>query len=404
MSILYDVLGLGCSEFPQSVLDEVRLELTDIYGIPCEIICNKSLGNTLKNIGKTVCYIPPSKKSKTVSDLYSRVIKDLKNGKKVIIFGHSYGGSVASRVAELIHDNQIKTSRLLIVTFGSIYVPQPSKTRGVNIKHLMFYNDVALKCNHLNPKKDLFVYWRTHKLSHYNSEWYQILGSDIQWKIHNDYGPEIKLPLLKKFIDYGNNRTKSLTTRTKVLTNRTKALTNRTKSLTNRVRILFNGPRTPMNRPRTPMNRPRTPMNRPRPRTPRNAPNFFTKTHAAPRMKPINVKLNNVSNYTNMRRNILKATNVPGTYKLRRTLLANLNKKLSNLPRENFISLSNIRPSKNTHYVLKNGNHPGTWLYLEPTSFNMLKREVRRTRDTFKFTHPTTRRLMNIRNFKLVKM
>jgi hypothetical protein len=391
MSILYDVLGLGCSEFPQSVLDEVRLELTDIYGIPCEIICNKSLGNTLKNIGKTVCYIPPSKKSKTVSDLYSRVIKDLKNGKKVIIFGHSYGGSVASRVAELIHDNQIKTSRLLIVTFGSIYVPQPSKTRGVNIKHLMFYNDVALKCNHLNPKKDLFVYWRTHKLSHYNSEWYQILGSDIQWKIHNDYGPELKIPLLKKFIDIRKN--------TKALTNRTKALTNRTKSLTNRPRTPMNRPRTPMNRPRTPMNRPRTPMNRPR--TPRNAPKFFTQTYAAPRMKPINVKLNNVSNYTNMRRKIIKATNVPGTYELRRKLLANLNRQLSNLPRENFISLSNIKPSKNTHYVLKNGNHPGTWLYLEPNSYHTLALKVGR-RGTF--THPTTRRLVNIRNFKLVKI
>lgn len=147
--------------------------------------------------------------------------------------------------------------------------------------------------------------------------------------------------------------------------------------------------------------KPSTPLRK----TPRNAPRFFTKTHAAPRQKPIiNVKLNNVSNYTNMRRKIIKATNEPGTYKLRRTLLANLNKKLSNLPRENFISLSNIRPSKNTHYVLKNGNHPGTWLYLEPYSFNMLNREVRRTHDTFKFTHPTTRQSMNIRNFKLVKI
>lgn len=145
--------------------------------------------------------------------------------------------------------------------------------------------------------------------------------------------------------------------------------------------------------------KPSTPLRK----TPRNAPKFFTKTHTDPRMKPINVKLNSVSNYTNMRRKIIKATNVPETYELRRTLLVNLNKKLSNLPRENYITLSNITPSKNTHYVLKNGNHPATWLYLEPTSFNMLKREVRRTRDTFKFTHPTTRSLMNIRNFKLVK-
>ena len=102
-----------------------------------------------------------------------------------------------------------------------------------------------------------------------------------------------------------------------------------------------------------------------------------------------------------MRRKIIKATNVPGTYELRRKLLANLNRQLSNLPRENFISLSNIKPSKNTHYVLKNGNHPGTWLYLEPNSYHTLALKVGR-RGTF--THPTTRRLVNIRNFKLVKI
>jgi pimeloyl-ACP methyl ester carboxylesterase len=397
MSILYDVLGLGCSEVPQRTLRIVKSQLTKIYKIPCEIICNNSLKSTLKNIGKTVCYIPPSKKSKVVRDLYSNVIKNLKHGKKVIIFGHSYGGSVASRVAELLHDNQINTSRILIVTFGSIYVPHPSKTLGVNIKHIMFENDVALKCNHLNPKKDLYVDWRIHPLSHLKSKWYQILGSDIQWEIHNDYGPEIKLPLLKNFI--ATNRPMTSSNRPMTPANRTKALMNRTKTLANRVRILMNRrPRTPMNRPRTPMNRPRTPMNRPR--TPRNAPKFFINTRAAPKMKPINVKLNNVSNYTNMRRKILKATNVPGTYELRRKLLANLNRKLYNLPRENFISLSNITPSKNTHYVLKNGNHPGTWLYLEPNSFHNLALKVGR-RGTF--THPTTRRLVNIRNFKIVK-
>jgi len=134
--------------------------------------------------------------------------------------------------------------------------------------------------------------------------------------------------------------------------------------------------------------------------TPRNRPMLLSRSRAAPKMKPINVKLNNVSNYTNMRRKIIKATNIPGSYELRRKLLANLNRKLDNLPRENFISLSNITPSKNTHYVLKNGNHPGTWLYLEPNSFHNLALKVGR-RGTF--THPTTRRLVNIRNFKIVK-
>lgn len=133
----------------------------------------------------------------------------------------------------------------------------------------------------------------------------------------------------------------------------------------------------------------------------RNAPKFFSKTHAAPKSKvPVpNINLKNVSNYMNLRRKILRSTNIPGTYTTRKKLLEKLDRNLENIKRENFISLENVVPSRNTHYVLKNG-HPGTWLFLRPNSYHNLAMRIGR-RGTFE--HPTTRRIMHFGNFKLVK-
>lgn len=120
----------------------------------------------------------------------------------------------------------------------------------------------------------------------------------------------------------------------------------------------------------------------------------------APRIKRFNTNISNLSNYMNMRKKIIKQTNIPGAYQLRRLLLEKLNRQVRKFPRENFLSLNEILPSRNTHYILKNGNHPGTWLYLTPNSYHELA--LRAGRGGV-FRHPTTYKMLKMRNFKFVK-
>lgn len=309
-SIIFNVLGSRCSNLSQNNIKEIQSQLEERYEMPCEVICNPSFGNTLKNIGKTICHIPPSKSSTTVRSLYSKVIRHLNQGYNVIVFGHSYGGSVASRVAEILHDRQIRTNRLLIVTFGSIYVPNPNRTQGVNIRHVMFDNDVALRCNHLKRSRDSFVDWRDHKLSHIKSKWYNV--SNIEFKIHKDYGSEIKLPLIKNFL-------------------------NKQKNIRN---------------------------------IPKNAPRIFS----GPRPKKIEIKIKsvNIQNYPNIYKKIKTLTNIPGAYNLRKKLISNLGKEIRVY---DFIGLKHFKPyfTKN-YYYLKYGKDPKQWLFLLPDSYNMLRR------------------------------
>lgn len=121
----------------------------------------------------------------------------------------------------------------------------------------------------------------------------------------------------------------------------------------------------------------------------------------APRIKRFNTSITNLSNYMNTRKKIIKETNVPGAYQLRRLLLEKLKRNINKIPRENFLSLNEIVPRRNTHYVLKNGNHPGTWLYLTPNSYHELSLRAGGRRGVFR--HPTTREFMKMGNFRFVK-
>lgn len=120
----------------------------------------------------------------------------------------------------------------------------------------------------------------------------------------------------------------------------------------------------------------------------------------APKIKKFNTSIRNISNYMNMRKKIIKETNIPGAYRLRQLLLEKLKRDLNKMQRENFISLNEIVPRRNTHYVLKPGNHPGTWLYLTPNSYHELA--LRAGRGGV-FRHPTTRNILKMSDFRLIK-
>lgn len=120
----------------------------------------------------------------------------------------------------------------------------------------------------------------------------------------------------------------------------------------------------------------------------------------APRIKKFNTSIRNISNYMNMRKKIIRETNIPGAYRLRQLLLEKLKRDLNKMQRENFISLNEIVPRRNTHYVLKHGNHPGTWLYLTPNSYHELA--LRAGRGGV-FRHPTTRNMLKMSDFIFVR-
>ena len=88
-----------------------------------------------------------------VSTLYQKIVDDLSNGKKVYLYGHSFGGLIVNRICEVLmkeakrDGTSINLNNLYVSTFGSIYISE--LLDGINIKQYMIINDVALKQNQL---------------------------------------------------------------------------------------------------------------------------------------------------------------------------------------------------------------------------------------------------------------
>ena len=127
--------------------------------IETDISCNDSYIGQLLSIIKTTTAMKiktyPSKRSNYITGLFGKVCEKLRDH-IVVVLGYSYGGSVVSRIAELFtrefkyngRANQIPD--LYMGTFGSIYIPESSRTAAVNLIHHLFDNDVALYCNNMD--------------------------------------------------------------------------------------------------------------------------------------------------------------------------------------------------------------------------------------------------------------
>ena len=102
--------------------------------------------------------------TKFVLKVMDAVCQALRRGEEVILVGHSYGGSVASRIAMFIGTvlggscsardtfNRRLLSKLRVVTFGSIFIPPPEATRGVKVNHYVYANDIAEFCHKQNRR------------------------------------------------------------------------------------------------------------------------------------------------------------------------------------------------------------------------------------------------------------
>lgn len=189
-SILMQVIGLGCSSVDQHVIASYEQYLANKVGMSCIVYCNQSLTKTLYDVAKTCTHFIPSKKHKFVVKIFNNVKKYLEEGYDVYLLGHSYGGSVVSRIAELMRNST--HTNLHIITFGSIYVPKPERITGVDLKHYMFVNDVALKCNKLgkNDKREEHVIWLQSPTKTSTKMKKSIFGTEEEWKAHNAYNFE----------------------------------------------------------------------------------------------------------------------------------------------------------------------------------------------------------------------
>lgn len=155
LKIIY-VHGMGCSsdeDNPTNVhYHNFFVKKHNIKNI--EFYCNSSKSSAIKNVAKTICNIKPSKDDSFIKYIYNIVVDYLEQNKQVVLIGHSYGGSIVSRIAEILNrqHHNIILDNLYILTFGSIYIPTYNRINKINIKHVLYDNDIANSCNGIDTK------------------------------------------------------------------------------------------------------------------------------------------------------------------------------------------------------------------------------------------------------------
>jgi len=118
--------------------------------IDLKIIC-KSYHKAIFTIGKRLIGKPPSN-SQYLLNIQNNILNDLKIYDEVIVCGHSYGGSLISRIAKNLNKNGIKYNNLKMYTVGSIYIPQ-NELENINIIHFMNFSDISLRLSKTNYTK-----------------------------------------------------------------------------------------------------------------------------------------------------------------------------------------------------------------------------------------------------------
>jgi hypothetical protein len=204
------IYGFGCKSDPQHLekienhltkeLKRNKIYLNSMTSIPIDVMCDES---EIVSVGSTIvatyCRIAPWKNDNFVKSVYEKVENYINDGFNIILIGHSYGGSVVARVAEMFHDiensnSDIKNPNIEIFTMGSIYIPQKEKVSKIKIKHYMYKFDVALKCNGISHD-DKRITWMESNLK---KPKFTFLGTYEQWETHNKYQNEILESLLPK--------------------------------------------------------------------------------------------------------------------------------------------------------------------------------------------------------------
>jgi hypothetical protein len=145
------IYGYGCDKFKKAtnarraVLEQVKHKnVSDV-----EVLCNTEQPNTMTyDIWNVLRRVHPHlEPTKFVVNVMAKVCDALSRGYEVLLIGHSYGGSVVSRVSIFLQEycKNVDLGRLRCATFGSIFVPPPRE--GISLKHYAYDNDIAQLCS-----------------------------------------------------------------------------------------------------------------------------------------------------------------------------------------------------------------------------------------------------------------
>jgi hypothetical protein len=165
--------------------------------------CNKSYLNQLKNAGKRICYMKPSQDEPYIRELAQGVLSLLLLGTEVTIFGHSYGGSVALRVAQNLVNGQKDTfvdlNKLTVFTGGGIH-PAPLNQTGtvVRVTNVIDIRDYTKICHHLVIPEMTPKQWSLRDKAYPDIIWINSDPNKIKTGlfVHNDaYGRYVYFPL-----------------------------------------------------------------------------------------------------------------------------------------------------------------------------------------------------------------
>ncbi len=123
-----------------------------------DVFCNTETAHTMTRdiLLRLLRQKKPLPDSAFVEKVRKAVCDALRRGERVLLVGHSYGGSVATRIAEKVPCAH--ADRLEVATFGSIYIRSPrALTPGVTAKHYSYDVDIAAMCHGRNVKTCTFV-------------------------------------------------------------------------------------------------------------------------------------------------------------------------------------------------------------------------------------------------------
>lgn len=143
------IAGPGCGSSDQQRLLQ-KIAGSSTVDVECE---SSSAKNTVLDIRKTLCAMRPTTSSEFVRRVHDDIVRHLGHGDRVLLLGHSHGGSAAAAVCKLLsasqHHSDSIMSGLTAVTYGAMSVPPARETAHVNVTHFMKRHDVAMQCNAL---------------------------------------------------------------------------------------------------------------------------------------------------------------------------------------------------------------------------------------------------------------
>lgn len=152
------VYGFGCDQWVDTLqerfdqhVEKARRDPT-VSGV-C-VLCDRNRKRVMGDIMKSLAGQALGNTG-FVKHVRGVVQQHLDRNEQVQLLGHSYGGSIVSRVVR----SMPRDSRVHARTYGSIYTPEPDHELHPPLQHFMRYHDIAYACHRKNRKRCKYITW-----------------------------------------------------------------------------------------------------------------------------------------------------------------------------------------------------------------------------------------------------